>query len=356
MRILAVETSADETAAAVTEGLNVISSVRITQEIHGQWGGMVPSLAKRDHEKNIDWVIEKAMDDAQMTMDDIDVVAVTQGPGLGIALGVGIAKAKELAAKYSKPLIAVNHIEGHALSAMIKTGSFGAPQDDVSFPCAALVISGGHTQVIEIKEIGKYKILAESLDDNIGEALDKAARMLGLPYPGGAAFEKLALLGNPKKYPLPLPMAGKEDNRFSYSGLKAAFYRLVKSLDPSQAQDDTILTQEQKQDLAASFQAMVFKHVVRITSKVLSAKREALRINDLLVGGGVAANMMLRDKLCEMGSEIGVSVRFPENMMLCTDNAAMIGVVAGFKAERGEYAKSEDIDRMPRWRVDASYT
>ncbi len=357
MKILSIETSADETAAAVTEGLNVISSVRITQEIHGQWGGMVPSLAKRDHEKNIDWVINKALTDAgiepgrdpstapsptdsrfasRMTLEkDIDVIAVTQGPGLSIALGVGIEKAKQLATLHNKPIIAVNHIEGHALSALV-----GAT--NVSFPCAALVISGGHTQIILIEEIGKYRILAESLDDNIGEALDKAARMLGLPYPGGAAFEKLALLGNPKKYPLPLPMAGKEDNRFSYSGLKAAFYRLVKSLD-------TALTPEQKQDLAASFQSMVFKHVVRITKKVLSE----LPVKDLLVGGGVAANMTLRDKLCEMGSEIGIRVRFPSNIMLCTDNAAMIGVVAGFKAERGEYSDPEKIDRLPRWRVDA---
>lgn len=348
MRILAVETSADETAAAVTEGLNVISSVRITQEIHGQWGGMVPSLAKRDHEKNIDWVITKAMDDAKATMDDVDVVAVTQGPGLSIALGVGIAKAKEIASKYNKPIIAVNHIEGHALSALADTNSKSEILNSklVGYPCAALVISGGHTQVIEIKEIGKYKILAESLDDNIGEALDKAARMLGLPYPGGAAFEKMALAGDPKKYPLPLPMAGKEDNRFSYSGLKAAFWRLNNELG---IKNNGVITDEMKQDLAASFQAMVFKHVVRITRKVL----EELPVKDLLVGGGVAANMTLRDKLCEMGSEIGMRVRFPSNLMLCTDNAAMIGVVAGFKAERGEFSKLEEIDRMPRWRVDA---
>ena len=327
MKILAIETSCDETAAAVTEGTEILSSVKISQEIHSKWGGVVPSLAKRDHEKNIEYVINKALEGRE-----VDAIAVTVGPGLAMALEVGIKWAKKLAVEWHKPLIGVNHIEGHILSALTP---------EVIFPCMALVISGGHTQIIRVDEIGKYKILAQSLDDDIGEALDKGARMLGLPYPGGPALEKLAVQGDPKKYKLPLPMARREGKAFSYSGLKTAFYRLVNSSSDLN-----------KADLAACFQAMVFKHLIRTVRIVLSTKGEVLRTRDLLVGGGVAANQKLRSELEVMGCEIGVRVRYPANLMLCTDNAAMIGVAAGFKAARGEFSDPDRMDRLPRWKVD----
>lgn len=323
--ILSIETSCDETAAAVTSGTEILSSIKISQEIHSSWGGVVPSLAKRDHEKNIDYVINKALGSR-----DVDAIAVTVGPGLAIALEVGIKWAKKLAEEWHKPLIGVNHIEGHILSALTP---------EVVFPCLALVISGGHTQIIRVDEIGKYKILAQSLDDDIGEALDKGARMLGLPYPGGPALEKLAAAGDPNKYKLPLPMAGREGKAFSYSGLKTAFYRLVNSSSDLN-----------KADLAACFQAMVFKHLVR-TLKI-RLQESGFRVQDLLVGGGVAANIKLREEIKSLGDEVYLRVHYPANLMLCTDNAAMIGVAAGFKAARGEFDDPDKIDRLPRWRVD----
>lgn len=326
MKILAIETSCDETAAAVTTGTQIISSVKYTQQVHAQWGGVVPSLAKRAHQERIDSIIESAMSNAQCSMSNIDAIAVTAGPGLAIALGVGIAKAKELSLKYDKPLIAVNHIEGHILSAL---------NPSITFPCLALVISGGHTQIIEVEKIGKYKILAQSQDDDIGEALDKGARILGLPYPGGPALEKLALEGNPKKYKLPLPMAGKEGHAFSYSGLKSAFFRLAKQYPDAN-----------KADLAACYQAMVFKHLVRTLKLVI--EHSTLDIRHLLVGGGVAANQTLKKQIEDMGLELGFSVHYPENLMLCTDNAAMIGVAASFKSP----TDPSKVDRSPRWKVD----
>lgn len=341
MKILAIETSCDETAAAVTEGTHVLSSIKITQEIHSQWGGVVPSLARRDHEQNIDWVVQKTLDDAGVAAGEIGAIAVTQGPGLAIALEVGIKKAKDLCRQLRLPLVAVNHVEGHVLSALVDTDTH------VRFPCAAIVISGGHTQVILVKKIGEYQILAESLDDDIGEAIDKGARMLGLTYPGGPALEKLAALGNPKVFSLPRPMAGREDNRFSYAGLKSAFYRLVQTLEN--------LNETQKADLAAVYQSRVFEHLVRITTLVLTKQKENVIIRDLLVGGGVAANATLRTMIEHMGRQIDICVHYPTNMILCTDNAAMIGVAAGYMYDQGKFVPTEELDRIdrkPRMRVD----
>lgn len=357
MKILAVETSCDETAAAVTEDLNVLSSVKITQEVHKAWGGVVPSLAKRDHEANIDWVIEQALVNAgfpiESGMTQIGAIAVTQGPGLAIALGVGIAKARDLSEKYNKPLVAVNHVEGHILSALVsaeKSNTQNQKSKQVSFPCLALVISGGHTQIILVKEIGKYKILAQSLDDDIGEALDKGARALGLGWPGGAVLEERAKLGNPKKYILPMPMARRTTNAFSYSGLKAALIRVVAQLTSCAV--DGKLSEEQVNDLAAAYQERVFEHIVRVLKRILNDDL-GLVINDLLVGGGVAANQSLKSKIQSVCDDQNVRLHYPENMVLCTDNAAMIGVVGGFKAAKGEFVKPAELDRKPRWSVES---
>src|SRR3989338_9215096 len=281
MKILAIETSCDETAAAVTEGTEILSSVKWTKEIHNQYGGVVPALAKREHEERIEEIINDDLKRSETSVQRLGAVAVTVGPGLAIALEVGIKWARKLAADWHKPLIGINHIEGHILSALKK---------EVTFPCQALVISGGHTQVIRVDGIGKYEILAQSLDDDIGEALDKGARMLGLPYPGGPALEKLAAQGDPIKYKLPLPMAGREGRAFSYSGLKTAFYRLINQVGGPSASSG--LSADQKADLASSYQAMVFKHLVRTLRLIINNSELAIR--DLLAGGGVAANMKLK--------------------------------------------------------------
>jgi len=342
--ILAIETSCDETAAAVTQGDQILASEKWTQTEHAEWGGVVPSLAKRAHEEKIETIINQVLVGSKLPMSELDAVAVTVGPGLAIALEVGIRHAKEWAKKLNKPLIGVNHIEGHILSALVESGR-GEGWESISFPCLGLVVSGGHTQLIFVEKAGKYNVLLESMDDNIGEALDKGARLLGLPYPGGAELERLARMGDAIKFKLPLPMAGKEGKAFSYSGLKTAFGRLISNIQHP-------ISNQDRADLAATYQEMVFRHVVR-TIRV-KVQDPWLKVRDLLVGGGVIANKDLRFKIQELGHEFGWRVHFPANMMLCTDNAAMIGVVAGYKYERGEFAAEKDLDRRPKWKVGQS--
>jgi N6-L-threonylcarbamoyladenine synthase len=342
MKILAIDTSCDETSAAVTEGAQVLSNVIWSQaSAHANFGGVMPSLAKRMHEERIDWVVNKAL----INYTNIGAVAVTQGPGLAIALEVGVKKAKELALGLSIPLVPINHIEGHLLSPLANK------RDKVQFPAFGLVVSGGHTELVYIEKIGKYKILAKTQDDALGEALDKAARMLGLGYPGGAVLEKMARMGNAGAYNLPLPMARSLDKTsFSYSGLKTAFYRMTNNLNPSR---------EQIYDLAASFQNRAFQHLEKVIRNTINTSLtlpgplspslgERKREVDLLVGGGVSANVDLRKRLRKLGKELGLNVRFPYSTKLIGDNAAMIGVAASFKEIR-DYGL---VDRRPRWGVE----
>jgi N6-L-threonylcarbamoyladenine synthase len=335
LKILAIETSCDETCASIVVEGQILSNIVSSQiELHKQWGGVVPSIAKRAHEEKIGAVVNEAIKVIK-DIKEIDAIAVTQGPGLAIALEVGIRYAKELASRLQKPLIAVNHIEGHVL------GSF---TPEVRFPALALVVSGGHTELIQAQQIGKYKIVAQTSDDALGEALDKAARMLGLGYPGGAELEKAAKLGNPKTYPLPLPMLGRENqNEFSYSGLKTAMWRQVEKLKDDNGQ----LTIDQVNNMAASFQETAFKHLTR----VLNHSLENFVAKDLLVGGGVAANQTLRENLSVLAKQHGLQAWFPPKG-LYGDNAAMIGIAACYKAQRGEYSQLHEVDRLPRWRID----
>lgn len=337
MKILSIDTSCDETAAAVTEGTKILSNVIWSQaSLHAKFGGVMPSLAQREHEEHINWVVKRAMTNGKCKIEDLDCIAVTVGPGLSIALGVGINKARELAKKYNKKLIAVNHLEGHLLSPLANEKW---KIENEKFPMLGIVISGGNTQLILIKEIGKYEILAETQDDALGEALDKSARMLGLGYPGGAILEKMARLGDSKKYKLPIPIVGYEDRKiFTYSGLKTAMSRLVESEKP--------LTKEKIYDLAACFQDIAFTHLIRVCSYIISNSQ--LSIHCLLVGGGVSANVELRKRLRQMGKRFGVTVHFPYSKKLYGDNAAMIGIAAYFKTQRGEFIEIDKIDRDPR--------
>ncbi len=340
MLILAIETSADETAAAVTEGRKVLSNVIYSQILlHKKWGGIYPSLAKRAHEERIDGVIDEALRKFQISnfKFQIDYVAVTYGPGLAVALEVGIKKAKELANKYDKRLIAVNHLEGHIYSSFVQN-SKGSPKREFKFPYLALIISGGHTEIVLFKSHVEYQVLGETRDDAAGEALDKSAKLLGLGYPGGPVIERLASeVENKDFYKFPRPMIRSKNLEFSFSGLKTSFYYFLKSKE--------IEPIKNLRELSSSFQNAVFDTIVTKTN--LAIKQTG--INRIVVGGGVSANFYLRKLLRNSVKKYKGEVYFPPFKYLTGDNAAMIGVAAFYKAAKGVYVKDlEKLDRVPR--------
>jgi N6-L-threonylcarbamoyladenine synthase len=340
MKILSIDTSCDETAAAVTQDSQILSNVIWSQaSAHAKFGGVIPSLAQRMHEERIDWVIDKAINNSQVPINDLNAVAVTVGPGLSIALGVGIDRAKKLAIKYNKKLIAVNHLEGHVLSPLANDK---LQISNLKFPVLGLAVSGGNTILVKINKIGSYETLAQTTDDALGEALDKAARMLGLGYPGGAILEKFARGGNTEAYKLPIPIVGQEERKiFTYSGLKTSFSRLVESEKP--------LTKEKISNLAACFQDIAFTHLVRVCSYII--RNSKFEVKNLLIGGGVSANIELRKRLRKLGKETGIKVLFPYSKKLTGDNAAMIGVTAYFISQRGEFTSPNKIDRNPNAKI-----
>jgi N6-L-threonylcarbamoyladenine synthase len=354
VKILAIDTSCDETAAAVTEGTKILSNVIWSQaSAHAKFGGVMPSLARREHEEHIDWVVEQAITNSQFSIYNLDAIAVTVGPGLSIALGVGIAKAKELAIKYKKRLIAVNHLEGHVLSCLARpnTENLKLIIKNLKFPTLGLVVSGGNTLLVKINKIGDYETIAQTTDDALGEALDKAARMLGLGYPGGAILENLSRGGDISVYKLPTPIIGQEERKiFTYSGLKTAMSRLVDKQSLPLCGSEKVkgksgLTKQQIYNLGACFQNVAFSHLTRVISYVIH--HSPFTFHQLLVGGGVSGNIELRKRLRKLGKETGINVLFPYSNKLTGDNAAMIGVAAYFKAMRNEFIEPEKIDRNP---------
>lgn len=339
MKILAIDTSCDETSAAVTEGRRILSNVIYSQIlIHKKWGGVVPSLAKRAHEERIDLVINEAIAGPDF-LNSIDYIAVTQGPGLAVALEVGIKKAKELAGKYQKKLIAVNHMEGHIYSCFAEN-SQGNPKTEFNFPYLALLISGGHTELVIFKNHLDYEVIGRTIDDAAGEALDKAAKLLGLGYPGGAAIERLASqVDNQDFYHFPRPMIRKSDLNFSFSGLKTAFYYFLRS---------SVTPRDDKYEirkLSSSFQEAVFDTLLIKTEKAI----KQTGINNLILGGGVIANLYLRKKIRQLVKKNKGTVLFPSFKYLTGDNAAMIGIAANFKAQKKEFITDfSKLDRIPR--------
>ncbi len=347
MKILAIETSCDETSVAIVENDRVLMNKISSQiEVHKQWGGVVPGIAKRMHQENIDPVLQSALKQVRMSVADMDAIAVTYGPGLSIALEIGVAKAKELAREYGKPLIAVNHMEGHIYSNLAKN-SKGLPEVEYSLPLLAVLISGGHTELVLMTDHGKYEIIGKTLDDAIGEAFDKVARMLELGYPGGPMIEELAKAGNAKRFPLPIPMLKNPGADFSYSGLKTAvLYMMKRDILPMK---ETVSAQEYKQimcDVAASFQVAAVESLIVKMEYAFKKLQLDHNIKDIVVGGGVSANQYLRNKF---RGKFGIRFRihFPTDKKLIGDNAGMIGVAAYFKAMRGEFVDIEKLDRDP---------
>jgi len=342
MLILAIDTSCDETSVAITDGRKVLSNVIYSQVLlHKKWGGVVPSIAKRAHEERIDFVVEEALRKVGnknfCSLQNIDAIAVTQGPGLAVALEVGIKKAKELAKKYNKKLISVNHLEGHLYSPFVQN-SQSNPKIDFKFPYLGLIISGGHTEFVIFKNHLEYEVIGSTLDDAAGEALDKAAKLLGLGYPGGPMIERLAKeAGNKDFHNFPRPMLKSNDLNFSFSGLKTSFYYFLKNQPHF-----TLRVKE----LSSSFQEAVFDTLIKKTEKAI----KQTKINRLVIGGGVIANMRLRKLFRDLIKKYQGEVLFPSYKYLTGDNAAMIGVVAGFKAKKGLFVKDiDELDRLPRW-------
>lgn len=319
-RILAIETSCDETAAAVVEdGRRVLSSVIASQvETHALYGGVVPEIASRQHVEAVDAVVQRALDDAGLGLQDLDAVAVTHGPGLVGALLVGVANAKALAYAKGLPLVAVNHIEGHICANYLA-------HPELSPPFVCLVASGGHSHIIEVRGYGEYRLLGQTQDDAAGEAFDKAARVLHLPYPGGPQLDALAEQGDPKALPLPRPrLEGRYD--FSFSGLKTALINQVHRLRQSGRDIPAA-------DIAASFRAAV---VGALCEKTLLAAQET-GARAVAACGGVASNRLLRSLLASGAASLGLPCYIPP-ASLCTDNAAMIGSAAFYRLMRGETA------------------
>jgi N6-L-threonylcarbamoyladenine synthase len=352
--ILAIDTSCDDTSAAVTRGFTDLSNVVASQtHLHKQYGGVFPTVAKQAHKENIDPVVRAALKKAGVQLSDLDAVAVTQGPGLAPALEVGIVKAKELAMQLSIPLIPVNHIEGHALSALVRPVSKNAnpaiQPHDFQFPLLSIVVSGKHSDFILIKKFGEYERLGFTVDDAAGEALDKFGRMVDLGYPAGPTIEEFAHRGDIHKYAFPLPMTTSGNFNLSFSGLKTSARNLTEQL-----KTDTPLSQQQVFDLCASFQYSVFHAITYKLGKLLKEQP----CFGVLLGGGVAANMELRRMIRDTIQPYGLRLQAPYNKRLCVDNGAMIGAVAGLKFERGDVVRGDDgiakVEREPRWKVDES--
>jgi N6-L-threonylcarbamoyladenine synthase len=309
MRILAIETSCDETAVAILDDAEVIANVISSQLIHQQFGGVVPELASREHLRLINKVMVAALRQAKCELNSVDLIAATAGPGLIGALLVGLTFAKGLAVALARPFLAIHHMEGHIYSSMI------APAE-IAPPLLAVVVSGGHTQLIHMPAHLDYKIIGNTHDDAVGEAFDKVAKMLGLPYPGGPAIDKLAEEGNADTFAFPIGRIRERPLDFSYSGLKTAVLTTFKSL--SQAEKDSATA-----DLCASFQ----KAAVRaITTRVAKAMQQH-QLARLILVGGVAANRRLRSELSAMAAQADWEISIPD-FAYCMDNAAMIGRAA----------------------------
>ncbi|MBP2237631.1 N6-L-threonylcarbamoyladenine synthase [Sinorhizobium kostiense] len=345
LRILGIETSCDETASAVVlrdeqGGGRILGDVVLSQlEEHSAYGGVVPEIAARAHVEALDTLIEEALLRAGVTLKDIDAIAATSGPGLIGGLIVGLMTGKAIARATGRPLYAINHLEGHALTARLTDG--------LPFPYLMLLVSGGHTQLVLVRDVGDYERWGTTIDDALGEAFDKTAKLLGLPYPGGPAVERAARAGNPQRFDFPRPLVGDARLDFSFSGLKTAVRQAAQSLEP--------VTDEDVADICASFQRAISRTLndrIGRGLKRFKADHPAVDGPALVVAGGVAANQTLRATLQGLCDEHGFRFVAPP-LQLCTDNAAMIAWAGAERMAAGLPADSLDVAPRSRWPLDA---
>ncbi|MBP9753153.1 MAG: tRNA (adenosine(37)-N6)-threonylcarbamoyltransferase complex transferase subunit TsaD [Proteobacteria bacterium] len=332
MKILGIETSCDETSASVIvdhsdPSSRLLSNVVLSQiKEHERYGGVIPEIAARNHLFHISSVVEEALTKAKTTLQEIDYLAVTAGPGLIGGVLVGVMYAKGLSQSLNVPLLGINHLEGHALVPRLL--------EDIPFPFLLLLVSGGHCQFLEVKGVGHYKLLGSTIDDAIGEAFDKVAKMMNLPYPGGPALEKLAKEGNENAFDLPKPLYYEKNANLSFSGLKTAIKNIIDKNQP--------LTQNFKCNMASSFQKTVAKILQKKTTFIL----EQYPFERMVIAGGVAANQYLKSELLKTVTDFNGKL-FTPPLSLCTDNAAMIAW-AGIERLKAGYLP-EPFTPRPRW-------
>ena len=336
--IMGIETSCDETAVSIIQDngskppkilANIVSS---QEQIHKKFGGVVPELAARSHLEKIEMITKKALKKSKVKLNDINAISATAGPGLIVCLSVGFNFAKSLSLALKKPLIAVNHLEGHALSPMF--------ENKLKYPYLLLLISGGHTQFLVVKGLGKYKRIGTTIDDALGEAFDKTSKMLGFGFPGGPKIEKYSKKGDPNKFDLPMPIINKGGCNLSFAGLKTAVLRSKILLK----------TKKDKYDLAASFQATVLKIIYKKTKIAIGEFRKISKGKSLVIAGGVAANQEIRRIIKKICYEEKFKSYFPK-MNLCSDNAAMIAITGLKKFKKRKFDKL-NFPVRPRWPLD----
>ena len=335
MLILGIETSCDETGVALYDTRDgLLGDALYSQvELHALYGGVVPELASRDHVRRLLPLAGSVLERAGRRVEDLDLIAFTQGPGLGGALLVGASVATGIGLALGRPVVGIHHLEGHLLSPLL-----AHPRPE--FPFIALLVSGGHTQLMRVDGVGRYTLLGETQDDAAGEAFDKTATLLGLTYPGGPALAELAMHGDPRRFEFPRPMIASGDLNFSFSGLKTAVLTRIRSLGA--------LDEGTRADLAASFQMAIVEVLAAKCQQAL--EREALQ--RLVVAGGVGANSLLRERLVAEAGKCGASVFFPP-LRLCTDNGAMIAFAAALKYPDGREGES-GFPVFPRWDLAAA--
>jgi N6-L-threonylcarbamoyladenine synthase len=333
---LGIESSCDDTSCAILKNCVLLSNITANQKIHEQYGGVIPELASRDHQKNIVPVIDAALKKANITLSQINSIAVTRGPGLSGSLLVGLSFAKSLSLALNIPLVEVNHMQGHILAHFIQEESQEIKQPNFPFLC--LTVSGGHTQIVKIIDHLNFELLAETEDDAVGEAFDKAAKVLGLPYPGGPLIDKHAQLGDATKYKFPTPQL--KNNNYSFSGVKTAFLYFIQE----QTKINSNFITENLNDICASYQA----HLIKYLLKNLLAVSKETGIKQIAIAGGVSANSGLRSELDLLGKKHQWQTYIPK-FEYCTDNAAMIAITGYYKFLKQEFCS---LDATPLARYD----